>query len=97
MLAALQPLDDLETRMAITAERTCLAALGGGCLVPIGAYCYRHGDELLLRAVVASADGRQIIYAERQHTDPKMLGQQLAQQLLEQGAGAILGLEEKRV
>jgi hydroxymethylbilane synthase len=96
VLAALQPLEDPDTRLAITAERRCLAALGGGCLVPIGAYCHRAGDELSLRAVVASADGRQMICASAQHADPEMLGTQLAQQLLDQGAGAILGLEEKR-
>jgi len=94
--AVLQPLEDRDTRMAITAERRCLAALGGGCLVPIGAYCHRAGDELSLRGVVASADGRQMICAERRHTDPEILGEELAQQLLEQGAGAILGLAERR-
>jgi hydroxymethylbilane synthase len=94
--AVLQPLEDRDTRMAITAERRCLAALGGGCLVPIGAYCHRDGDELSLRAVVASADGRQMICAESRHMDAELLGERLAQQLLEQGAGAILGLEEKQ-
>jgi hydroxymethylbilane synthase len=94
--AALQPLDDSETRMAITAERRCLATLGGGCLVPIGAYCHRSGDQLSLQAVVASADGSRIIRAERRQADPEILGEQLAHQLLEQGAGAILGLEVKR-
>jgi hydroxymethylbilane synthase len=97
MLAALQPLEDADTRNAITAERRCLAALGGGCLVPIGAYCHRIGDELLLRAVVASADGRKMICAEGRHADPERLGEQLAQQLLDQGAGEILGLEERQV
>jgi len=95
MHAMLQPLEDHDTRMAITAERRCLSALGGGCLVPIGAYCHRDGD-LSMRAVVASPDGRQVICAERRGADPEKLGEQLAQQLLEQGAGAILGLEEKR-
>jgi hydroxymethylbilane synthase len=96
MHAALQPLEDPDTRHAITAERGCLAALGGGCLVPIGAYCHRTGDEWTLRAVVASPDGRQMICAERRHNHPERLGEQLAQQLLDQGAGVILGLEEKR-
>jgi hydroxymethylbilane synthase len=82
--------------MAITAERRCPAALGGGCLVPIGAYCHRDGDDLRLRAVVASADGLRIIRARDRHTDPEILGELLAQQMLEHGAGAILGLEEKR-
>jgi hydroxymethylbilane synthase len=97
MQAVLQPLEDVDTRMAVTAERTCLAALGGGCLVPIGAYCHREGDELSMRAVVASPDGGQVICAERRHTDPETLGERLAQQLLDQGAGAILGLQEKGV
>jgi hydroxymethylbilane synthase len=96
MHAALQPLEDPDTRHAITAERGCLAALGGGCLVPIGAYCHRTGDEWTLRAVVASPDGRHMICAERTHNHPERLGEQLAQQLLDQGAGVILGLEEKR-
>ena len=96
MLAALQPLEDLDTRLAITAERRCLAALGGGCLVPIGAYCHRSGDELSLRAVVAAADGREMVCATARHTDPEVLGEQLAQQLLDQGAGSILKLEENR-
>ena len=63
MHAILQPLEDRDTRLAITAERRCLAALGGGCLVPIGAYCHRSGDELSLRAVVAAADGRKMVCA----------------------------------
>jgi hydroxymethylbilane synthase len=82
--------------MAITAERRCLSSLGGGCLVPIGAYCHRDGDDLSLRAVVASADGSRVTCAEGRHTDPEILGDQLAQQLLHQGAGDILGLGEKR-
>ena len=94
MHVALQPLEDPDTRHAITAERQCLAALGGGCLVPIGAYCHRTGDEWSLRGVVASPDGRQMICAERTQTNPERLGEQLARQLLDQGAGAILGLEK---
>ena len=89
---ALLPLDDRNTRLAVTSERTCLAALGGGCLVPIGAYCHRDGDELSLQAVVTSADGSQVLAAQGRHTDAVLLGEHLAQQLLQQGAGAILGL-----
>jgi hydroxymethylbilane synthase len=96
VLTALQPLDDQDTRMAVTAERKCLAVLGGGCLVPIGAYCHREGHELSLRAVVASPDGRQMVSGERRHSDPEILGEELAHQLLLQGAGVILGLEERR-
>jgi hydroxymethylbilane synthase len=38
-IAAVAFLDDAETRFAVTAERAALAALGGGCQVPIGVYC----------------------------------------------------------
>jgi hydroxymethylbilane synthase len=95
MLAVLAKLDDRATRLAVTAERTCLAALGGGCLVPIGAYCHSDGAIFHLRAVVASPDGRELIAAEHRHTNPVQLGEETAQQLLAQGAGSILGLEEK--
>ena len=37
--AALAFLDDAPTRYAVTAERAALAALGGGCQVPIGIHC----------------------------------------------------------
>ena len=95
--AALAPLDDAATHAAITAERRCLAALGGGCLVPIGAYCHSEGDHLSLRAVVASTDGRRVVAGVHQHRDPELLGQELAGQLLQQGAGEILGLKETPV
>ena len=38
-IAAIAFLDDAETRFAVTVERAALAALGGGCQVPIGVYC----------------------------------------------------------
>ena len=40
-IAALAFLDDPATRFAVTAERAALAALGGGCQVPIGVHCRR--------------------------------------------------------
>ena len=38
-----------------------------------------------------------MICGEGRHSDPERLGEQLAQQLLDQGAGAMLGLGEKPV
>ena len=38
-IAALAFLDDQATRFSVTAERAALAALGGGCQVPIGIHC----------------------------------------------------------
>jgi hydroxymethylbilane synthase len=44
-IAAVAFLDDAVTRFAVTAERAALAALGGGCQVPIGIYCRTGLDE----------------------------------------------------
>ncbi|MFB3777470.1 MAG: hydroxymethylbilane synthase [Bryobacteraceae bacterium] len=85
-------LDHLETRTAVTAERAVLAALGGGCQVPIGAYGSVDGGELHLIAVVATPDGARLI--RRNATGPPdqagELGSQLGAELLDAGADEIL-------
>ena len=50
-------LDDAETRTAIIAERALLAALHGGCQVPLGAWARIERGELVLEACVCSVDG----------------------------------------
>ncbi len=60
-------LDHAPTRAAVTAERAFLRALGGGCRMPIGAYAATsgvRGNELHLRGIVASDDGKQISRGE---------------------------------
>ena len=44
------------TRVAVTAERAVLISLGGGCLLPLGAWARVEGDRLVL--VAALVDGR---------------------------------------
>lgn len=92
-IAALSFLNHAPTRFAVTAERAALAALGGGCQVPIGIHCAPVGDEFTITGAVAAADGASRIRAELEHqpgTSPEALGERLAQRLLEQGAEAIL-------
>ena len=85
-------LDDAEARAAITAERSVLRALGGGCQVPIGAYATISGRQLHLRAIVASADGSVIIRQEGSGTTFQAadIGARLAEALIENGAREIL-------
>lgn len=90
MQACLQ-LDHAPTRAAITAERAVLSVLGGGCHVPIGAYGAIEEDTLHLRAVVISPDGARVIRSEAYGIDPEQIGKALGQELLEKGAGEILG------
>jgi len=88
----LAPLDDAETRTAIIAERALLAALQGGCQVPLGAWARIERDELVLEACVCSVDGVQ--YVKQRATAPPdqaaALGEHMARLLIEAGAQSIL-------
>jgi hydroxymethylbilane synthase len=77
---------------AILAERSFLAALGGGCLVPIGASAEVVGEQLRLRGAVLSAEGSQRVGGEitGPASSPEELGRQLAVRLLADGAGKLL-------
>jgi len=85
-------LDHPQTRVAVTAERALLAALGGGCQVPIGAYATVEGDELHLTAVVCTPDGERLIRrnASGNAGAAAELGSELGNILLEAGADEIL-------
>jgi hydroxymethylbilane synthase len=100
-LAAVTFLDHADTRFAVTAERAALAALGGGCQVPIGIHCRpsfsenaSSGSWVEIFGVVASPDSGEIVrvhlHAPLQNTDPVSLGHEAAEMLLAQGAGPLL-------
>jgi hydroxymethylbilane synthase len=87
-------LDDPASRFAVSAERAALAALGGGCHVPIGVYCEPSPYGYMLTGVVAHPDGSALVRAELDHQHDQSaeeLGQRLAERLMEQGAREILG------
>jgi hydroxymethylbilane synthase len=63
--------DDAETRRRVEAERTCVAAVGGGCLAPVAA----HHDGKVLVALVADEEGRWL--ERRSGDDPAALGREL--------------------
>ena len=88
----LAPLDDAETRTAIIAERALLAALQGGCQVPMGAWARVERGELVLDACVCSVDGVQYV-KQRASAAPDQatqLGEHMARVLIEAGAQPIL-------
>jgi hydroxymethylbilane synthase len=89
--AAVAPLDHPPTARAVATERTFLAALGGGCNVPLGAHAFAEADgELELVGFVAAPDGRPLLRAEARGADPSETGRRLALQLVERGAKALL-------
>ncbi|PJG83248.1 hydroxymethylbilane synthase [Caviibacterium pharyngocola] len=88
----LAPLADQETTYCVLAERAMNNRLQGGCQVPIGGYAVIQDGELYLRALVGALDGSRIIRAEGKSAveNAEKLGEQIAQQLLAQGADVIL-------
>jgi hydroxymethylbilane synthase len=90
---AVSRLDNAATHHAVRAERAVLRRLGGGCQVPIAAHAVVEDGNLHLRGLVASLDGAQLIHARTQGPalEAEQLGGKVAEDLLQQGARAILG------
>lgn len=90
--ALLAPLADAETTYCVRAERAMNNHLQGGCQVPIGGYAVLQQGQLYLRALVGDIDGSRIIRAEGKSAveNAEILGVQIAEQLLAQGADKIL-------
>ncbi len=88
----LAPLNDPDTAVCVTAERAFLRRLEGGCQVPIAGYAELQNGQLRLRGLVASLDGKQLVADETRGpaASAESLGKQLAERLLDRGAGKIL-------
>jgi hydroxymethylbilane synthase len=84
----LAPLNHMPTWQSITAERTFLEALGGGCRAPIASLGTFKNGTLQLDGMVADMGTKKIIrsLAEDSALSPQELGARLAQKLLAMGA-----------
>jgi len=92
----LAQLDHAATNTTTTAERAVAMRLQADCQSPVATYGQIDDATLSLQAMVASADGRQIIreHASGTADDPGALGIGLADKLLELGAGELLKQSE---
>jgi len=90
MTAAMAPLHHEATARAVGAERAFLAALHGGCNVPLGAHAVTSDGALWLRGLVAREDGSAVVRGESRGADPVAVGRALADDLLGRGAGELL-------
>jgi len=88
---AVAALDHAPTARAVAAERAFLAALGGGCNVPLGAHAFAADGRLDLVGFVAEDGGPGFVRGERHGEGPEDLGRALADDLLSRGARALLG------
>jgi hydroxymethylbilane synthase len=83
-------LDDPDSRVALEAERSVMARLGGGCALPLGALATVAGDTVRLVALVATPDGSRIVRAESEAATPEGAAAAASAELLAGGAGEIL-------
>lgn len=88
----LAPLNDVDTARAVTAERAVSRVFGGSCQIPLAAFATVDGEQLHMRAMVATPDGRRVAtaYASGAADEPEALGRHVANDLKAQDAAAIL-------
>lgn len=91
-LQRLQPLDHSPTRIAVTAERGLLRALGGSCQVPVAGRATLTSGKLTIKGLIASLDGKRVITDELtgEPQRSEQIGIELGQRMLSKGAGEIL-------
>jgi len=92
LLQVLAQLDHAATRTTTSAERAVALRLQADCQSPVAAYAEIDGASLCLQALVASADGRQLIREQLSGPadEPETIGISLADKLLDRGAGELL-------
>ena len=88
----LSVIESPQSRSAITAERSALAELGGGCRIPFGAWARREGGCFVLDGVVAHPDSGGPVRSRVEGTENEAeeMGRELAAALLKNGGEAIL-------
>lgn len=92
VLELILPLMDDKTNVCVRAERAFNAYLEGGCQVPIAGYATLQDGQLSMEGRVGSVDGQTLLSAQLSAApeQAEQLGEQLAQNLLAQGAGELL-------
>lgn len=90
--ASIATLHDPTAAREADAERSLLAALGGGCLVPIGARARIENGRITLAGFVGHPSGRPALRRTAQGAagHPETVGRELAEAFLHDGARAIL-------
>ncbi|HZQ42203.1 MAG TPA: hydroxymethylbilane synthase [Acidobacteriaceae bacterium] len=86
---AVAALNDAAAAFAVHAERAVLNSLGGGCNLPLGAFCHLVDETWHLHAMAVSPDGEQVAQVldhAPQGITPEELGERVAEALKQRGA-----------
>ena len=96
---AVSAIHDGVAAAALEAERTVVAALGGGCQLPLGALATVNGAELEVLAVVCSPDGGRVIraHARRSGFDSGRARRARGRRPVREGASEILNAVRKEM
>lgn len=86
----LRVLADPVTTACLEAERAMTRKLGGNCRAPVAAYCEWMDGLYFLRGFVGSPKGDELLFCQEKGENPALLGLQVAENLLNQGAEEIL-------
>ena len=88
----LADIDDEDTHLALEAERAVVTQLEGGCNVPIGAFATIDGENIMLKGLVASIDGKTVYKTESRGNklNAKSIGKELGNTLLDMGGDKIM-------
>jgi hydroxymethylbilane synthase len=100
--ALIAPIDHGPSALATSMERTFLAAVGGGCVAPVGVHVRIEGDSCLFWAVVAATDGTRAIRESRSWrwggaAEGLRTVEAIASEMLAAGAGELIAKARERV
>ncbi len=92
MVELLSRINHEPTHRAVEAERAFARKLGANCQTPIAAFATVHEVKLTIDGMVASSDGRLLLRTKliSDKSDPKKVGEELAESLLSKGAQLVL-------
>jgi len=90
-----QVLNDSATCAAVTIEREFLSEVGGSCQIPAGVFARVDGENISVRAVIASPDGKNFVRDSMNEPLKNSfgLGKRIAAQLLTNGGREILNAQ----
>ncbi len=89
---AVKSLDDGRTRLETRIERIIIGILGGGCLVPIGAFAITDGDKIHIRTEVLSVDGKRWVKIDEfiNPADYETEAERIGNELKQKGGGRLV-------
>lgn len=89
---AVKVLDDEQTRMETRIERIIIGILGGGCLVPIGAFARTEGNKIHVRTEVLSVDGKRCVKIDEfiSSAEYEKEAERIGKELFKKGGGKLV-------